>query len=449
MSPLPVFVVLDSSNRGLPNVTVAFTATGGSQVTPLSAVTDKTGRVSPNSWVMPGHLGSAFLVATIPATGLTVSISTAAVAGPPAKVIITASPPSISPTETATLSSVVTDAQQNPIYGASVTYTSSNPAVASISGNNITPHLAGDIVITGVVTGTTITGTLGFSVLERFSNLSGRPFGVAYLGGSSPEFLVTELDVEALAVLNASTHASVASVPTSATPTDIAINSQGTIAYVTGENGPSITVVALPGGTLQQTFSEAGAVRLVLSPDGSRLYVGKTGGFDVLSTSTGAVVTGFSTGGQINGMAMSPDGSTLWLSNDFTGKVYRVNAPTGTVTDSVAVTGTPQEVAYHAASGTLYVANEGGWVDVFDGTHLGTVRRIGNVLGAFGMRLTADGTKLVVAGSLYGSVYVVDRASGVLTKTVRVGGTPRRIALLPDGRVAVANEAGYFTLVSP
>jgi YVTN family beta-propeller protein len=330
-----------------------------------------------------------------------------------------------------------------------VTYTSSNPAVASISGNKITPHAAGDVVITGVVTGTTVSGTLGFSVLERFGNLAGRPFGVAYLGGPSPEFLVTELDVEALAVLNASSYASLASVPTSATPTDIAINSQGTIAYVTGENGPNITVVALPAGTSQQTFSEAGSARLLLSPDGSRLYVGKTGGFDVLSTSTGAVIAGFATGGQINGMAMSPDGSTLWLSNDFTGKVYRVNAATGTVTDSAAASGTPQEVAYHAASGTLYVANEGGWVDVLDGAHLGTVRRIGNVPGAFGMRLTADGTKLVVAGSLYGSVYVVDRANGVVTKTVTVGGTPRRIALLPDGRVAIANEAGYVTLLTP
>lgn len=364
VSPLPVFVVLDSSNRGLPNITVAFTATGGSQVTPLTAVTDEKGRVSPNSWVMPGRSGTAFLIATIPATGLTASISTAVGAGPPA-------------------------------------------------------------------------------------SFAGRPFGVAYLGGPSPEFLVTELDVEQLAVLNASSYASLATVPTSATPTDIAINAQGTLAYVTGEDGPNITVVGLPAGTLQRTFSEPGSVRLLLSPDGSRLYVGKTGGFDVLSTASGAVLAGLSTGGQINGMAMSPDGSTLWLSNDFTGKVYRVNAATGTVTDSAAVTGTPQEVAYHAPSGTLYVANEGGWVDVLDGTHLGTVRRIGNVPGAFGMRLTADGTKLVVAGSLYGSVYVVDRATGVLTKTVTVNGTPRRTALLPDGRVAVANEGGYITLVTP
>ena len=449
VAPLPVFVVLDSSNRGLPNVTVAFTATGGSQVTPLTAVTDKKGRVSPNSWVMPAHVGSAFLIATIPATGLTVSTSTASVAGPPAKVIITANPPSISLTETATLSSVVTDAQQNPLPLASVTYSSSNSAVASISGDKIIPHATGDVVITGVVTGTTVSGTLGFSVLERVSNLSGRPFGIAYLGGQSPELLVTELDVNSLAVLNASTYAPLSTVPTSATPTDIAINSSGTIAYVTGVDGPSITVVTLPAGTSQQTIAEAGAARLLLSPDGSRLYVGKTGGFDVLSTSTGARIAGFSTGGQINGMAMSADGSTLWLSNDFTGKVYRVNASTATITDSAAVGGAPQEVVYHAASGTVYVANESGWIDALEGTHLGTVRRIGNISGAFGMRLTADGNKLVVASTFSGLLYILDRANAVVTKTVTVGGSPRRIALLPDGRVAIASEAGYVTLLTP
>ena len=78
---------------------------------------------------------------------------------------------------------------------------------------------------------------------------------------------MTELDVEALAVLNASTNASAASVPTSATPTDIAINSQGTIAYVTGEDGPNMiehahwgrgTVVRKEGGRLVVLFETAG-----------------------------------------------------------------------------------------------------------------------------------------------------------------------------------------------
>jgi len=168
-----------------------------------------------------------------------------------------------------------------------------------------------------------------------------------------------------------------------------------------------------------------------------------------LSTSTGARIAGFSTGGQINGMAMSADGSTLWLSNDFTGKVYRVNASTATITDSAAVGGAPQEVVYHAASGTVYVANESGWIDALEGTHLGTVRRIGNISGAFGMRLTADGNKLVVASTFSGLLYILDRANAVVTKTVTVGGAPRRIALLPDGRVAIANEAGYVSLLTP
>ena len=63
------------------------------------------------------------------------------------------------------------------------------------------------------------------------------------------------------------------------------------------------------------------------------------------------------------------------------------------------------------------------------------------------MRLTPDETKLYVSGSQAGQVYVLDRITGSVIRTVSVGGVPRRITFLPDGRTAIANEAGWVDLV--
>jgi YVTN family beta-propeller protein len=146
-------------------------------------------------------------------------------------------------------------------------------------------------------------------------------------------------------------------------------------------------------------------------------------------------------------MALSPDGSILWASTSLGGQLFRVNTSTMSVTASVTLGGTPQEVVYHAGSGNVLIANESGWVDVVKGTDLTSVTRFAALPAAFGMRLSADQSTLYVSASHASSVYVVDRATGTLTRTINVGGLPRRIVLLPDGRMAVANEGAYVSLL--
>jgi DNA-binding beta-propeller fold protein YncE len=257
---------------------------------------------------------------------------------------------------------------------------------------------------------------------------------------------VTVLDGNTLTFVNGS-FGITSTVPVSATPTDIALNSAGTTAYVTSVDGPDLAVIDVVTATKQRTMAVAGSARVLLSPDGSLLYVGKPGGVDVLSTATGSRELFVVTGGRVNGIALSADGSTLWVSNDFSGKLYRIKTSTMQVTDSLFLGGVPQEVVYHGGSGNVFVANEAGWVDVVNGTTFGTVARFGGTSGAFGMRLTADGSKLYVAGGGTGQVYVLDRSTGSLLKTISVGGVARRILFMQDGRAAVANEGGYVSLL--
>ena len=448
VTPPPVFIVRDSSGRPIPNVAVNFLGSLGSAVTPATVMTDSKGRARPSSWIVGTLVGPYALTAVLSTNGnLTATAMTTASAGPAALIIPSPQSLALGLTDTATLSATVTDVFHNAVGFSTVTYSSSNPAVASISGNQVIAHATGQTTVTASVAGTAATATIPVSVTERFGHLPGRPFGICFAHSQQDLLLVTSQDVHSLTSVNAATFIVGSSAGVGANPPDCIANSQGTLAYVTSVDGQQVTIVNLPAMTVAQTITDGTTTRVLLSPDGSLLYVAKEGGIDVFSTATRALVSSVGIPSLVNGMALSADGSILWASTSFSGQVYRITTSNMSITTSVSVGGTAQEVVYHEASGTLYVANESGWVDALKGSDLTTINRINSLQGAFGMRLSPDATKLYVSGSQVGRVYVVDRASGSILKTVSVGGSPRRITFLPDGRAAVANEGAYVTLV--
>lgn len=447
VQPLPVFVVKDSNQRPLPNVVVSFFGNIGATVTPQSVSTDANGRAAPTSWIVPQHPGVASLSASAVNGTLTAAVVVTALVGPPVSVTLLPANPTLGLTDSLTLGAAVADAFQNPIQNANVTFQTSNPTVATVSGNRLIAHAAGVATITANLAGSTVTGSAPVTVVSRFGHLGGRPFGVAFVHGTTDLFLVTSQDVQTLTSVSASTYAVSATAPVGASPADVVANAQGTLAYVTSVDGQQVTIVNLPAMTVAGTITDHTTTRVLLSPDGALLYVGKEGGVDVFSTSNKSLVSSVTIAGLVNGMALSPDGSILWASTSLGGQLFRVNTSTMSVTASVTLGGTPQEVVYHAGSGNVFIANESGWVDVVKGTDLTSVTRFAALPAAFGMRLSADQSTLYVSASHASSVYVVDRATGTLTRTINVGGLPRRIVLLPDGRMAVANEGAYVSLL--
>jgi YVTN family beta-propeller protein len=452
VSPVPEFVVRDSSGRPLPNAAVAFFTTFGATVTPTSVATDANGIARPSAWFVGTHAGSVSLTAAVASLAATVTVSTQA--GPAAHLAVVPSPVAITLSDTVALTAVMTDAFGNPLAPSGVTYASSNNTVVTVSGNRVIPHAVGNALITATLTGTTVSATVPVSVTDhvivgdRITGFSGRPFGIAYVGGQPGSILVSALDVNNVSFVNASTFSiSPTTVGVSVTPSDVFVNQTGTTAYVSAADGSEVAVIDVASRTRTGSIIDAGAARVLLSPDGSKLYVGRNGGLDVFALPGGTKTTSINTGGQVNGLAISGDGSTLYASERFSGKVWRFNTSTMTATDSIATGGAPQDIVLHAASGNVYVANEGGWIDVLTAAHVASVNRFTNTPGAFAMKLSPDGSKLYVSGSQMGQVYVLDRATVSVTRTVNVGGVPRRIAFLPDGRAIVANEAGYVSLV--
>jgi DNA-binding beta-propeller fold protein YncE len=286
-------------------------------------------------------------------------------------------------------------------------------------------------------------------VLRRISGLSGRPFGVRVLSGNIA--YVTRQDVSLATRIDASTGQIGASVLTGNDPGEIIFDATGAFGYTPNVLGASVSIVNMANHTLVQLVPVTGSpYRVVMSPDGARVYVSADDGkVSVLQTGARSISGAFTLSGGLNGMAISADGTTLYVSST-SGGVYRVDAATGQVLASASTGGKGQELVLSPHSTgkptDIYIANESGWVDVLDATTLAQKQRV-TALGAFGMALSPDGTRLFVSAPAYGLVYVFRRSDMAGVITHNVGGMPRRIAFTADGNALVANEGNWVDVI--
>jgi YVTN family beta-propeller protein len=115
--------------------------------------------------------------------------------------------------------------------------------------------------------------------------------------------------------------------------------------------------------TALRTFAPGGLTQeVVLAPDGSELYVVTEGGsLYVYDLATGGLAASLALGSGPFGMALTPDGTKLYVTVMWDGEIKVVDRATRTVTRTLYVGGVPRRVAF-TTDGTAVVANESGYV---------------------------------------------------------------------------------------
>ena len=110
----------------------------------------------------------------------------------------------------------------------------------------------------------------------------------------------------------------------------------------------------------------------------------------------------------VHGVAAAPDGSRLYLSNESTESLDIVDTKTLKVTNSIPLSGHPNNLAIHENGERVYVAIQGtgGGVDVIDLVNEEHVRFIRILRGVHNTFITPD-SKYVVAGSTGGNAATV------------------------------------------
>ena len=345
--------------------------------------------------------------------------------------------------DTVQLTAVARDFLGNVLPGIPFTFSSSDTGVARVSGTGAVTF-AGPGTARIVAEGGYGRDSSDVTAVVARTPVSGRPFGLAVSTGDA--IYVTRLDAGSVVRLDPVTADSVASVAVGAAPTDVIFNAAGTRAYVTNQWSQSVSEIDPATNTeLRRISIPADAYIVALAPGDSILYVSANSARTyVIRLASGAIIDSLPTG--IN-FAVAVRDTLLYVGLPLNGRVDVYDRRTRILVRTLATGGRPAGMAFSATGDELYVADELGglqrWATA-TGTSLGTVTL--SPTGALGVAVQ-PGTGLVFAGGMQDFVHVVDPVAGTVLRSLRVGGTPRRIGFRANGDAFVANEAGWVDVV--
>jgi YVTN family beta-propeller protein len=238
----------------------------------------------------------------------------------------------------------------------------------------------------------------------------GRKVLVALRGGTSAGDPQDGL----LDIIDTATNRVVDQIPTAPGPIGIVVSPDGTKAYFVNDNfgtTANLWQVDLATGTVARMLPinapNAAPFNLAISPDGTTLYVVGNNGpvgnglLQFVDIATASVIATAPLGVNASGIAVTPDGSQLYVANFGDGTVTAI------------------------ATGPM---------------GLETILAVGN--GPFGIAATPDGKQIWVANDPDGTISVIDTATNQVTTTFPAGAGPSAVGFTPDGATAYVPNSG-------
>lgn len=239
--------------------------------------------------------------------------------------------------------------------------------------------------------------------------------------------------------------------------------------FVSNEDGNSISVVDAQTQAVVATIPVGKRPRgMRVSPDGRTLYVALSGspkggpgvdesklpppdrsadGIGVVDLASQKLVRTLPSGADPEAFDVSPDGKTLYVSNEDTGQASIVDVATGTVRKTIGVGREPEGVAVRPDGAFVYVTSEASnEIDVIDAARGEVVARIPTQARPRGVVFSRDGKRAYVTTEVGATVHVIDADRHAVLSDIHVpqkNARPMGIVLSPDGSHAyVTNGRG-------
>ena len=269
----------------------------------------------------------------------------------------------------------------------------------------------------------------------------------------------------------------IATMNTGVNPAGIAITPDSRYAYVANNNNyglPSednVSVFNLHHNTLKTTINDPSfneAYTITISPNGANAYVTNSNSTTVtiintVSNSVTGVIGGFD---GPSGMVITPDGTTGYVNNyggpDGVGSgngttVSIVNLNTNSIVGSISVGIAPAALAITPDGSYVYVANyvDGnpgtGTISIIQTSNNTVVGTINGFFGPFAIAITPNGKYAYVTN--FGSnnfspigttLSIVQLSTNTIIKTITLGIQPSGLAITPNGDYAYVSN--YNTL---
>ena len=216
------------------------------------------------------------------------------------------------------------------------------------------------------------------------------------------------------------------------------------LAYVPNFNGKSVSVINTASNAVVATIPVGTSpFSVAVSADGSRVYIANQGyTLSVINTSTNQVVSTIGTTRSPTGLAVSPDGSKLYVGYYSNATVNVFNTTTNALINTITVGIQPMGLIMSPDGRRVYVANSfDNTVSVINTANDAVVATIPVGTSPLAIAISPDGNTVYVTNSVSGNVSVINTAINAVTATISTGSLPESISVSPDGsKIYVANK---------
>jgi len=270
-------------------------------------------------------------------------------------------------------------------------------------------------------------------------------FRILSLSGSPLTFTAARED-DIVSVFDTGTRQEVARIPAGSEPIQIISSLDGRTIFVSNLASGEITVIETATFQVSERLQVAGEpLDMALSGDGATLYISNSGAgvitaIDVatLHVAELPVPLGFDP----FGMAVAGATQTVYVT-DIDGDEVLAIGPEGSIIARIDVPGRPRSLAVSPDGSRLYVTSFAqGELTVIDVAANRVVNRIAlPVSGAFAVAVSPDGRKIYVTGHDDGVVVIIDAARERVLETVQTGTQPRALAFSPSGDLVFVTSA--------
>ncbi|WP_438481946.1 beta-propeller fold lactonase family protein [Oleiharenicola lentus] len=202
-----------------------------------------------------------------------------------------------------------------------------------------------------------------------------------------------------------------------------------------------IGVVDVATKRLQRVLeSDSDPEQLAVSPDGTLLYVTNEdiGAVSVVSMPEGKREHLIPVGLEPEGVAVSPDGKFAYVTCETKGDIHVIDTRTHQVIAQFTVEGRPRTVAFFSDSSHAVIPSElTGLLHVVDTVQHRVIESIRLPAGSLpmGVQLSADNRRAYVSNGRARTVCVVDLPDRRVVKVIKVGTRPWGLALSPDEKL--------------
>ena len=172
------------------------------------------------------------------------------------------------------------------------------------------------------------------------------PSGIAITPDGTRAYVTNYWD-GTVSPINLETQTVGTAIPVGNEPWGIAITPDGSRAYVANFGSDTVSRVDIPGDTVSATIPVAERPQLVaITPDGSRAFtIGGDSPITPIDTTTDSSEPGIVTGNSINGLAVHPDGSALYVTDGSDETLRQILQPANTLAASFPMGERPQAIA--------------------------------------------------------------------------------------------------------